>query len=83
MQILIYKGKHGCELFKGDDELEALYRLFQHIDKIGYYKHFGLDDADQKLFYQEAKAGNKKAAATLLQVRRSYEYEGWEFEIVK
>jgi hypothetical protein len=81
MEVLVYYGKHGTSIFKCSDRLEALWRLFKILDGYGCYEGIS---GDEKTFYIDAKTrGDKKAAATLLQVRKGHEYEGWSIEPVE
>jgi hypothetical protein len=54
--------------------------LFKLMDSYGYYSNVS---GDQKTFYDEAKNGSRKAARTLLNIRRDYEYEAVEVEYMR
>lgn len=82
--VLIWHQKHGdCYVAARDkeEELRAYLYLFNMMDEHGYYNYDGALNADEKVCYEAAKAGNGQAAKWLLN-NRGGEYEEVSREVV-
>lgn len=75
LRILVYQGKHGDQFWLADTPTRAAQAreiLFRQLDEMGCYED------DEGL--EEARAGNIRAIAIILDQRNGYEYEGWRYE---
>jgi len=79
--ILIYHGKHGDQYWLADTtpRMEAALRaLFKQIDEQGCYN--SNDNPDVACWLIPARGGDIRYIRTILEIRRDYEYEGWNIE---
>jgi len=78
LKILIYRGKHGDAHWLADTPTRATQArgaLFRQLDEMGCYE----DDEGLK----EARAGDARAIEIILESRRGYEYENWDYEYIE
>lgn len=92
MRVLIAKDKHDTYVIDASDRDAAMLELFGMFEDNEYY--FDLNEPDawdvekpsrEKQWYKDAKKGDAKAAARLLEYRKShgYEYEDrWWFTVL-
>lgn len=79
LRILIYRGKHGDAYWLADTSTRAAQAreaLFRQLNEMGCY-----ESNQEKL--EEARAGDAKAIEFILECRKGYEYENWDYEYVE
>ena len=79
LTILVYRGKHGDAYWLADTltrAAQAREALFRQLDEMGCY------ESNLKLL-EEARAGDAKAIEFILECRRGYEYEDWDYEYIE
>ena len=82
-KILLYSGKHNYAAWDASTkelEEQAMSKLFNYLDEV--YSYYDDLKEMQSLLYKKAKEGDAKSIYTVLSMRRSYEYEYWEFLLV-
>lgn len=75
LKILVYRGKHGNAYWLADTPTRAAQAreaLFCQLDEMGCYED------DEGL--EKARAGDAQAIEIILESRRGYEYEDWDYE---
>lgn len=75
LKILVYRGKHGNAHWLADTPTRAAQAreaLFCQLDEMGCYE----DDKG----LEKARAGDARAIEIILEGRRGYEYENWDYE---
>lgn len=76
LKILIYRGKHGDAYWLADTltrAAQAREALFRQLDEMGCY------ESDQEKL-AEARTGDTEAIEFILECRKGYEYEDWDYE---
>ena len=84
-KVLVWHEKHGdCHVAARtpEEELKAYLFLFKMMDDNEYYSYDGALNADEAVWYAEAKAGDGKSAKCLISCRCDYEYESVDVEWV-
>ena len=85
-KILLYENRKCDEVFDASTpELEsaAFLTLFKILDEVWQVYDCGDLTANHRKWYNDAKAGDAKAAEKLLRARRDYEYESWRLVNVR
>jgi len=80
LRILIHHAKHGDALWLADTKIRAAQAreiLFEQLDEQGCY------EADEEGLLEKARAGDAGAIEIILDSRRGYEYEDWDYEYIE
>lgn len=84
-KVLVWESKHDsvnydCSTPELQDQ--AFLKMFNEMLEQGDYECCP-PEGEQVDLFEKAKAGDAKAAAKFLALRKDYEYEGWHFSQVK
>ena len=85
MKVLVWHQKNGDALYDAstpEKQDQAFLKMFNEADAQGDYECCP-PEGRQVPLYEKAKAGDAKAAASFIGARKDYEYEGYEFNVVK
>lgn len=82
MEVLVYHGKYGIELFDASTKTNAFMFLFHKLKREGYYIEEEMSDWQKKL-WKQIQLGETDALEHFMISRKKYEYEYWEVQRVQ